>query len=227
LNTPQGRRVVLRGKIDRIDVAEHDGRRLAFVFDYKRSRQRTLNLAQVYHGLSLQLIVYLLGLEAAGRKLTGQPITPAGAFYLPLIPDFEKVDRPDQDTDYALKSYRPRGVFEFAALRALDRDLTVGSSSVIAAILSNEGHLTRRTGNDAAEADDFRRLVEHVRYTVGRLCDDILDGLIPVSPYRLGLKMPCQTCDFRSVCRFEFPEGGARRLESMSRNEVFERLADA
>src|SRR5262249_44599871 len=66
LSTPGGREVHLRGKIDRVDLLE---KQAAFaVIDYKLT-ERTLALDQVYHGLSLQLLTYLLVLEAGGENL--------------------------------------------------------------------------------------------------------------------------------------------------------------
>ena len=225
LDTPKGRRVLLRGKIDRVDTARDGNRTLGFVFDYKRSRERKLSISDAYHGLSLQLIVYLLALDSLGEKLADQPITPGGSFFLPLIPDYTRVDHPDESPDESIKPFRPRGILTRDAVRLLDESLSPGdSSSVIAAMLNKDGSLSKTGGNDAVESEDFERLMERVRFIVGRMCDDILDGQIPVRPYRQGKTMPCTYCDYRSVCRFEFPEAEVRYLDSMKKQEVWNLL---
>ncbi len=224
LDTPKGRRVLLRGKIDRVDTAEYAQSKVGFVFDYKRSRERLLKLSEVYHGVSLQLMVYLLGLEALGKKLTGQPIVPGGAFYLPLIPDYTKVEHPAKTPENPHKTFRPRGIYQQDMLPLLHREHSTGSSTVIAAILNKDGSFSKKKGSDAAGAEDFHRLMKHVRFRVGQICDDILDGQIPVRPYRLGREMPCQMCDYRPVCRFEFPESTFQRLGSLEEREVWDRL---
>lgn len=224
ISTPKGRRVLLRGKIDRVDTADWHSGTIGFVFDYKRSRQRTLKLSEVYHGLSLQLIVYLLALEELGKKFTGQSITPGGAFYLPLIPDYTIVDHPDEKPDQPLKPFRPRGIFRQDALKLLDCRETSSDSSVIAVRINRDGSFSKQTGSDHAAADDFERLMHHVNFVVGSLCDGILDGRIPVRPYRLAKEMPCPQCDYRSVCRFEFPESTFRPLDSLDKQEVWSRL---
>lgn len=66
--------------------------------------------------------------------------------------------------------------------------------------------------------------MHHVNFVVGNLCDGILDGRIPVRPYRLAKEMPCPHCDYRSVCRFEFPESTFRPLDSLEKQEVWSRL---
>ncbi len=74
------------------------------------------------------------------------------------------------------------------------------------------------------KARDFDRLMERVHFVVGRMCDDILDGRIPVRPYRQGKTMPCTYCDYRSVCRFEFPEADVRYIDSLKKEEIWKLL---
>jgi len=69
--TPKGRQVFVRGVIDRIDLAEVGEQLVGVVVDYKRTRDKRLDLSWVYHGLSLQLLGYLLALAERGEKLRG------------------------------------------------------------------------------------------------------------------------------------------------------------
>ncbi len=241
LDTPKGRRATLWGKIDRLDVGESLGVRWGFVFDYKRSRSRRLPLDEVYHGLSLQLMVYLWCLERAQnpelQTSNHDPRTvpqAGGAFYLPLIPDYTKVEHPDDAPESILKSFRPRGIVHDDAVGVLDSALrrdgaekTERSSRILAAQFTQSGQINQSAGNDLIEFNQFLRLMEHVRHTVGGWCDGILDGEISVRPYRRGKKMPCSECPYLSVCRFEFPQDQVRRLESMKRKEIWESLIHA
>ena len=77
----------IRGRIDRVDMLADQA---AFaVIDYKL-RGSQLSLERVYHGLSLQLLTYLLVLRENGRKLTGRKLTPAAAFYIKLLRRLEE-----------------------------------------------------------------------------------------------------------------------------------------
>lgn len=72
---PDGREIMLRGRIDRIDRWDHEGTVYFRVIDYKSSEQ-ALEAAKTWWGLQLQLLLYLEVCTAAepGSK-------PAGAFY--------------------------------------------------------------------------------------------------------------------------------------------------
>ena len=88
----------LRGRIDRIDASEIKGRNYIRVVDYKSSA-RELDLAEVYYGLSLQMMTYLdVALEHAD-ELLGFHADPAGLLYMhvhnPMI-------RPDAELSAAL-----------------------------------------------------------------------------------------------------------------------------
>lgn len=248
LHTPAGHTVLLRGKIDRVDLARHGGRRVGFIYDYKRSRTRALNLSEVYHGLSLQLLAYLGGLPAWSRLLanlsagvsraaapdspsiareeaarTTAPgpndtcdsvLVPGGAFYLPLVPDYCKVDHPDDHQD-RLRRYRPRGLFDGSHLDVLDPGLQAGASSdVVAADLTQSGVLSRKQGSDGAESSNFQAALQHIARKLVVLSDAILAGDVRVAPYRMANRMPCQFCEFRPVCRFE-PPGETRQLSAI------------
>ena len=79
IDTPAGRRIQLRGIIDRVDLANTENGTLAIVVDYKRTREKRLELHSVYHGLSMQLLAYLLVLRQHGNVSAAKSITPAGA----------------------------------------------------------------------------------------------------------------------------------------------------
>ncbi|MFO7247010.1 MAG: PD-(D/E)XK nuclease family protein, partial [Bacillota bacterium] len=84
LDLGDGRRALVRGRIDRLDVAEVDGETWVRVVDYKSS-YRSLSLDEIYHGLSLQLPAYLAVAAAAAPRWLGRPAHPAGAYYQPLV----------------------------------------------------------------------------------------------------------------------------------------------
>ena len=69
------------GKIDRIDTCEDENRVYVKVTDYKTGR-KVFDITSFYHGLQLQLPVYLnAALEAEGKRYPGKEIVPAGIFY--------------------------------------------------------------------------------------------------------------------------------------------------
>ena len=64
----------LNGKIDRMDLCEEDDKVYLKIIDYKSGRTK-FDLASVFHGLQLQLMVYMNAAreEQQQKKKQGQP----------------------------------------------------------------------------------------------------------------------------------------------------------
>jgi ATP-dependent helicase/nuclease subunit B len=228
LTTPAGKSILLHGKIDRVDLLEEQA---AFaVIDYKL-RGNALALDRVYHGISLQLLTYLLVLQAHGEHLAGKRLTPVAAFYVRLLRDLEEVKHPDDaaapdDELFHLKT-KPRGCFDGRYINALDENVAPGTASeVVAAYLNKGGGFGRKNSTDVADPTEFTALLQHVETTIGKLADGLLGGDVRAFPFRIKDKSPCSYCDYRSVCRFEFPINHYHILDPMSREQVLERVVE-
>jgi ATP-dependent helicase/nuclease subunit B len=221
LRTPAGRTIYLRGRIDRVDVAELGNELVGLVLDYKRTKDKRLDLAQVYHGLTLQLVGYLLALQQMGASLAGRPIRPVAALYLPLLEPFQRVHHPSEDPKSAV---RMRGIVDLSAIEALDESVVPGKASQFVNVRINQkGGPDQRC--DLADRGDLARVVAHAGRKMGELADSLLDGEIAVSPYRLNRNTPCGWCRYRPICRHEPLLETPRALDPMKRHEVFARLA--
>ena len=67
-----GRLLNLRGRIDRMDVFEDEDKVYVKIMDYK-SGSTSFDLALLYHGLQLQLVVYMdAALKASGEPASGE-----------------------------------------------------------------------------------------------------------------------------------------------------------
>ena len=228
LRMQDGRTVSVRGKIDRVDVMQSGDASLAVVLDYKRSIHRRLRLDEVYHGLALQLLAYLLVIRDQGRRLTGVELIPGGAFYLPLLASYEKVAHPaeaDEEAFNAYKDYKPRGVVDFDWIDRLDPTLESGRSSMFAVYRKKDGAMGHVDTTDAVAGGAMPALLEHVRRKMTELAEDWISGNVAVAPARLGNSLPCSYCLYRSVCRYEFAAKQARPLARMSRGQVLDELA--
>ncbi len=223
--TPAGRVVKLRGKIDRIDLAERAGSVLASVVDYKRSQNRTLKLDRVHYGLDLQLLSYLLVVADHGEKIAGRPVEPSGAFYATLLDEVRRLDGPPESPPEEVERYRelrPRGVFDYDDRSAFDAELEHPStiSQVVSARVKKDGSPSHLNQTDVAEHAAFGALLRHVRRRIGELCDRMVDGVVTVEPYRIGQEIPCTYCPYQAVCRFEFDAHRPTLLRPMKRTDV-------
>lgn len=229
IQTPKGRRVELRGIIDRVDLAELTDYTLLAVIDYKRQRNRLLSMTDVFHGLALQLVGYLLALRQHGESWLGRPVRPAGAFYLSLLQGYESVDHPT-DAKAAPESrtggipVKPRGLFDANCFDHFDSQTPEGRSPAVAAFRKKDGSFGFRNSTDDAEGAEFNATLDHVHRRIAELADRMLDGDIDVAPARLGTWMPCTSCAYRPVCRFDFQTNHPRTLERLSRTEALDRI---
>lgn len=229
LTTPAGRQVELRGYIDRVDLAELGDELLGIVVDYKRTRDKRLDLSQVYHGLSLQLLGYLLALAEHGVSLAGRPVRPIAGLYVSLAAQLHKVDHPDEvsDKETRLKgTFAPRGFFLAETFTALDAATNTGRSPWYNFQRKKDGEIGNIDSSDAADGGSFQAMLDHTRLRLGELADGILDGYIDVKPYRLGTFSPCSWCSMSAVCRFEMGISDVRFLEALKRSDVFKRVIE-
>ena len=94
-------RMRLKGTIDRIDLCEVGDNLYVKIVDYKSGNQR-FDIAALYYGLSLQLVIYMNAARAMEEKEhPGKRVIPAGILYYniddPMIEraDFSEVSDPE------------------------------------------------------------------------------------------------------------------------------------
>ena len=74
-------KVRVTGSIDRVDLMEKDGVKYIRVVDYKTG-QKEFKLSELFDGLNIQMVLYLMALEKNGKSYYGN-IIPSGVLYLP------------------------------------------------------------------------------------------------------------------------------------------------
>jgi ATP-dependent helicase/nuclease subunit B len=223
--TPKGNALHLHGQIDRVDLHAKGG---AFtVADYKLGVS-PLALDRVYHGLSLQLLTYLIVVQTGGQQLAGRKLTPAAGFFLQLLRSPQTVDHPGEalapdHPDFHLR-IKPRGILDTRAIHSFDAGLAEGASTVINVHIKKDGQVGFRGKSDAVDEAEFTAILKHVERRLGELTDRLLAGEVRVEPYWIGRETPCPRCEYRSVCRFEPGINRYRTLQAMKREDVLVQL---
>jgi ATP-dependent helicase/nuclease subunit B len=227
ITTPKGNRLELRGKIDRVDL--HLAGRAFSIIDYKTSSKR-LELDRVWHGLSLQMLIYMVVIQEHGEKIWGAKTEAAAGLYVELLRRLKTVDDPadepsSDDPRFDLR-IKPRGVVNEEFLQAFDNELAAGESSDVLAVQLKKDGSVYATSTDVLRGEDIEALLNHVREKVAELADRILEGFIEANPYRLGTETPCPLCDYRSICRFQPGVNRYLYVQRMDRNSVLQQMAD-
>ena len=227
LRTPDGRRFRLRGRIDRVDLADLGGELAAAVFDYKRTEEKHLKYPYLLHGLTLQLTTYLVALEALGESPGGRPIRPIAALYQPLLPQYEKVKHPGEasEGDETL-CYTCRGLVSFEDAELLDARITDDrESAFFSGGITGKGEPYQ--SSDLLTSADLGVVLDHTRRKLGALAAGAMDGVRSVFPYRISRQGPCGYCDGQAVCRFEAQWQPANELSSCGRGQALALMSDA
>ncbi len=211
----------LDGKIDRLDIAEVDGKKIAIVFDYKR-RDMSFNWSKFYYGLDVQLPLYMLAIRnAAGSKTKNV----AGAFYMPVevSPQRATLDEISKKTD--IFNYKAKGIFNGRFFQLLDSAASSGWSKFYSfRITSKDEQYGNYSISAALKPDDFEKVLRFTEQKIVKLVQEILSGGIDVRPYRLSDKSPCSYCEYKSVCRFDWQINDYNVLVSLGKAEVIEKI---
>lgn len=216
---PDGREVMLRGRIDRVDRYEHEDSVYLRVIDYKSSHQE-LEAARTWWGLQLQLMLYLDVCTAAepGAK-------PAGAFYFYVADPM--VETPE-DAAYLVekemrKTFQLRGItlFDVEMLEAADRG---EEPCVIPPVVAKNGEMSKTA--KALTLPQMQALMRHAREMAVELADRMLCGHTEILPAKEDSRIPCEYCDYRNVCHFEPEKQSAcfREIPKMSMSDMREML---
>ncbi|MCM1214298.1 MAG: helicase-exonuclease AddAB subunit AddB [Lachnospiraceae bacterium] len=223
-------RMHLQGRIDRIDVAEDEEHVYVKVIDYKSGNKR-FDLAALYYGLQLQLVVYMnTALELEGKKHPGKEAVPAALLYYHI--EDPSVDTPIELTSEELeeqltKQLRMNGIVNASPdiIERLDKYMEE-RSDVIPVERKKDGSLSSRSS--VMSGGELKLVSDYVSRKIAEIGREILQGKISLNPYERGAEEACTYCAYRKVCGFEnsMPGCSKRKLEDLDREEIFARMMD-
>lgn len=224
----EGGSMELRGKIDRVDLYENEGQVYVKIIDYK-SGGTDFDLGGVYHGLQLQLAVYLDAvMKKESREHPGKEIVPAGMFYYQIRDPLLEREQAAQDVeDAVLSALRPRGVFEASGetVRLLQKEGGDGASRWLPASFKDGRPDPKRSG--AISREQFENLRKFVRKKIRELGNGIISGDVSARPYKRQKSTGCDYCRFQAVCGFDrkAPGYGYRNLKEPEPEKIWEEMA--
>ncbi len=224
-------RMHLQGRIDRVDVAETEDKVYVKIIDYK-SGNKQFDLAALYYGLQLQLVVYMnAAVEMEAKKHPEKEVVPAAFLYYHIDdPTVESaVELTDEEINKQIQAkLRMQGVVnaEPDIVERLDRYLQ-DKSDVIPVEKKKDGSFSSRSS--VMSSEELRIVSRYVNNKVKEIGREILEGNISVNPYEKGQSEACTYCAYRKVCGFDqrIPGYEKRPLEDLEKEELFKRMQDA
>lgn len=219
----------LRGRIDRVDIGEAGERVYVKVIDYK-SGERRFDLAALYYGLQLQLVVYMnAAVELVGKKYPDREAVPAAMLYYRVAdPMVEGEDLTDEEINTRiLRELKMTGIVNEneEAVRMLDGEFS-DKSEILPLERKKDGNFS--TVSSVMSEEDLRTVSNYVNYKIRSLGREILEGTIAVNPCELGTEQACTYCAYKRVCGYDARREGyrPRKFAKLKPEEALERMRE-
>lgn len=205
-----GRKVRLRGRIDRLDLLSRGDRSWAVIVDYKSSGKQ-LEDWRLKNGLQLQLPFYLLALtkiSEIAKRFEAERVVPAGVFYVALRSKLKAVsNRAERGRGIP---FQHSGMFDAELIDFFDGGALGGNNSGQFKFRVNKDGTPTKGRSDGVSKDQFHSMLERADQLVEEFAGRILSGDIAAVPFRHNRDTACDWCEFRGICRFDPWEQGYR-----------------
>ena len=195
-----GKTLLLRGKIDRIDSLTIEDKTYLRIVDYKSS-DKNLKLNDIKSGISLQLMTYMCAMLENKEKLNTQNVIPAALSYFTIsnkilsIPNYEKDD--SKIAEMVKKELKLRGIYinDIEVLKRLDNNIENSKESYL-----EVSPRTINNSNKNLPQEVFIEECKNVRNILKEIGKEIIKGNVKIKPNR-DIQNTCEYCSYASVCR--------------------------
>ncbi|MGE5702018.1 MAG: PD-(D/E)XK nuclease family protein, partial [Clostridia bacterium] len=229
LDLGSGVTVQLIGRIDRVDQSISGERTFLRVIDYKSSAKQ-LQLADVWNGLNLQLLVYLDVVISNAPAWLGRPAEVGGVFYYQVADPFVTEKWALSESEVAKKRasrLKMKGLMlaDPDLARLMDEQVETGKSDLFQVAINKDGSFSARSSS-VATVEQFANLQDYVRQQVKQLSSRMVEGEIAIAPYTMGQMSACEICSYKAVCQFDDRMTGNqhRTMNSWKNPEIFAKL---
>lgn len=211
----------LRGFVDRVDAWNNGYTNYFRVVDYKTGK-KDFDYCDVFHGLNLQMLLYLFALEQHGQSLLGENPIPAGVQYFPARAPMVSAD--GRLTEEQAGAERGKGMKR--------KGLVLSDSDVLGAMepddapkrLNCKRNKDGTVSGDIADREQLKLLKRYVFHVLKKIVNDIALGDVAPNPYTRGSAHDaCSYCPYQQVCHFATVEG-RRNYKAMSAQEFWDRV---
>ncbi len=227
--------ICIRGSIDRVDIyKDENGKRYVRIVDYKTGG-KDFDLASLYHGLNMQMLIYLLALVDTDNEFNhdGELIS-AGVMYMPAkyVENYMSRDdyknKSEQEREQALvnkrnKDFKRNGLFVYndLTLKAMDERVS-GLFSPLKKTSKGESIDEKQV----VDADVFEAIERFSRDKIVQMGKALTDGEIAAMPVMKSGKIDtisCKYCNYWSVCG-KYNRRDAEQIYDEDRKKLLEEI---
>lgn len=221
IRLPDGGSVTISGKVDRVDVFNDEGKAYLRVVDYKTGGKE-FKLGDVFSGLNMQMLIYLMCLWDNGKKKFGETV-PAGIMYVPANNSGDRLPRhatKEEIENQKLKNGRMNGMLldDEKIIDAMEEGC---EGRFINAFIDKNGVLQ----GTLLSYEGFRLLHERIDSMLEGMGTSLHLGEIEALPAvgSSSYKNTCVYCDFKDVCR-RTEADEEKKLKSIKHGEAVKML---
>lgn len=220
----------MNGVADRVDCWVHDGKPYIRIADYKTGSTK-FSLSDIWHGINMQLILYLDALCLGGSRsaqMLDFPFTTleaAGAMYVPSYDNIVSVSEDDEKEIEKEQIKRKKRTGVVLAEDGVPEAWERGSGEEFSPVTyKKDGSI----GGGAFTEEQVKLLRRHVTCRVEQMQKDIAAGLISADPYELSGNTPCKNCVVKGHCNFYDGENGEqyRHIDTVSSEDFWKYAAE-
>lgn len=229
IDLPNNYKMILRGRIDRVDKAEHNGDLFLRIIDYKSS-SHDLRLLEVYYGIALQMLTYLNVILTQSEQWLGQKANPAGVLYFHMHNKQLSLDNEIADSDLFDKMFREHKmngllIADTDVVRLMDTSLESGHSQIVPAAITKSDTFYSNS-DKVVEQSVFDQLQQYIYTLMKQAGIQMTSGDISLNPFEYKNKKACTFCAFKSVCQFDpiLPENNYNQLKDMKNEDILKQI---
>ncbi|MBN2898798.1 MAG: helicase-exonuclease AddAB subunit AddB [Clostridia bacterium] len=227
ITAANGEKIMLEGRIDRVDILRDQDRQYVKIIDYKSSN-KAYGLSDVYHGLQMQLMIYMDAVLENSQYFKADTLYPCGAFYFRIDDPIVEGEWPEAVIQEELmKKLKLEGlaIDDVDILAQMDEQIAVDKKSAIISVELKEDGSFKKTSK-VVTPEDFMALIDRVKFKISEIGAAILDGNIDIAPADMGSHKSCDYCTYKGICQFDQKISGNyyKAIRKYSDEEVLEKI---
>lgn len=211
-----GETMTFSGVVDRMDSMEDGENKYLKIIDYKSGNQK-FDFAKIFHGLQMQLIIYMNAMMELYEKKSGKRVYPAGMLYFHLDDPIVKADESEAAKEKILKELKMSGVVN-EDFHLIDQMEHAGSEGFLTLPVraTKNGYDKRSSILNTTQLMNLGKFVEKKMTELG---NSLMKGDISIRPYEYEGKKPCEYCEFKNVCAYEEGVDQTEKIKKVSLEE--------
>lgn len=220
-----GNKVLLEGKIDRIDEFNYNGKKYFRIIDYKTGGKE-FNIGKIYAGIDMQLLLYLSAILNENKEYK-----PLGVFYQRLKGNLDIIGMKEIDIDSdseILNDYKMYGIinddvdlYKYIDSEGIDERNVVDSFQYK---YNGRAKFFNKKDNVVSEYF-FEKLIEQNENNIKESIQRLFDGVIDLNPYKIGDEKSDKYSNYKTIHKNE-GSLGYRNLDKYSWDEIRQKFGE-